>query len=142
MAWHMTSVLVLGTLVLIIAQNHPFIAASSRWTLDKQQLHHDGRAVGRNQLPLGIALMVGEIKQRGNLQPPSPKDSPGTSPSPKDSPASSRWTLEKQQLHHDGRAVGSDQLPLGIALMVGEIKQRGNLTPPSPRRSPDTSPHQ
>ncbi|KAJ8620844.1 hypothetical protein MRB53_029373 [Persea americana] len=80
MAWHMRLVLVLGTLVLIIAQNHPFLAASSRWTLEKQQLHHDGRAVGSDQLPLGIALMVGEIKQRGNLTPPSPRRSPDTSP--------------------------------------------------------------
>ncbi|KAJ8620848.1 hypothetical protein MRB53_029377 [Persea americana] len=74
MAWHLT--LVLGTLVLIIAQSLPSLVASSRWTLEKQQLHHDGRAVGSDHLPLDLPPMVEESKRRSILVPPSPQSSP------------------------------------------------------------------
>ncbi|KAJ8620843.1 hypothetical protein MRB53_029372 [Persea americana] len=82
MARHMT--FILGALmVLIMAQSHPSLSASSRWTLNKQQLHHDSRAVGRDQLPLGIPLMVGESKLPRNLRPPSPRDSGSSGFTPK-----------------------------------------------------------
>lgn len=57
--------------MLIIAQSHPSLAASSRWTLEKQQ--HDGRAAGSDTLPLGIPLMVEESKRVVKLGPPAPK---------------------------------------------------------------------
>lgn len=78
MAWHMT--LVLGALmVLIIAQSHPSLAVSYRRTLEKQQLHHVGRAVGSDHLPLAIPLTVGESKRGRNMRPPAPVPIPVSS---------------------------------------------------------------